>query len=75
VTGLVLFRSAPCSPRASARGSFLRRLAASLVAWQASARQRQLLRDLDDRALRDVGLSRADIGAAGRDWLSRGLDC
>lgn len=34
---------------------------ASLIALHDRARQRQQLRGLDDRQLRDVGLSRADV--------------
>jgi uncharacterized protein YjiS (DUF1127 family) len=33
----------------------------ALLLWQERARQRHHLRELDDRMLRDLGLSRADI--------------
>jgi len=33
----------------------------ALVRWQARARERRVLRWMDDRALRDVGLNRADV--------------
>jgi uncharacterized protein YjiS (DUF1127 family) len=32
-----------------------------LLHWQARARERRFLRCMDDRALRDIGLSRADV--------------
>lgn len=32
-----------------------------LIAWQARAEEAQQLRGMDDRQLRDIGLSRADI--------------
>jgi uncharacterized protein YjiS (DUF1127 family) len=32
-----------------------------LLNWQARARERRCLQQMDDHALRDVGLSRADI--------------
>ncbi len=38
-----------------------------LLAWQEQARERQTLLSLDDRLLKDVGLSRADV-----EWLWRG---
>jgi uncharacterized protein YjiS (DUF1127 family) len=41
----------------------LRRL---LATWQARARQRRQLRELDDRLLADIGISRAAAQAAGR---------
>jgi len=36
-------------------------LLARLFDWRERARRRRLLRELDDRMLRDVGLSRADV--------------
>ena len=39
------------------------RLLAILVRWQQRANERAHLRDLDERALRDVGLTRADVEA------------
>jgi uncharacterized protein YjiS (DUF1127 family) len=40
-------------------------LAAMALAWQVRARQRNHLARLDDRMLRDVGLSRSDVE---REW-------
>jgi hypothetical protein len=37
---------------------------ARLIATQARWREREALTDLDDRLLRDVGLTRAEIGSA-----------
>ena len=34
---------------------------ATLSAWQERARQRRQLMELDDRLLRDIGVSRADV--------------
>jgi len=42
-------------------GSLTARLLAALLRWQERNRERHHLRALDDRILRDVGLSRADI--------------
>ena len=41
----------------------LDRLADRLTLWQLRSRERQALAALDDRALRDVGLSRGEIEA------------
>lgn len=43
----------------------LKSLAVLVVGWQARARERNHLARLDDRMLRDVGLSRADTE---REW-------
>jgi uncharacterized protein YjiS (DUF1127 family) len=40
--------------------SFLRRCGAVLRIWVARARQRRALRELDDRLLGDIGLTRVD---------------
>ena len=48
-----------------------RRLVADVVAWNEAARLRHLARTLDDRTLRDIGISRADLDRACsdiRDW-------
>lgn len=37
------------------------RLFTTLLEWQERARQRRQLPQLDDRMLRDIGLSRADV--------------
>jgi uncharacterized protein YjiS (DUF1127 family) len=42
------------------RRSFLHALQARLAVWSARARERRLLLALDDRSLKDLGLSRAD---------------
>jgi uncharacterized protein YjiS (DUF1127 family) len=39
----------------------LTNLLSQVVQWQERARSRHLLRQLDDRMLRDVGLSRCDV--------------
>lgn len=47
------------------------KLAHEVVAWNEAARLRHLARSLDERTLKDIGLSRADIDqAAGklRSW-------
>jgi len=42
----------------------------ALLSWQERARQRRALEGLDDRLLKDIGLSRADVfrEAAKRFW-------
>ena len=48
-----------------------RRLWSELVAWHEAARSRAMARSLDERTLKDIGLSRADIEEACvslRDW-------
>jgi uncharacterized protein YjiS (DUF1127 family) len=42
----------------AAYGASLLRL---LLDWQERARQRRRLREMDDRLLRDIGLTRADV--------------
>lgn len=37
------------------------RLCGALITWQRRAHDRALLREIDARALRDVGLERADV--------------
>ncbi len=47
-----------------ARGGISSRLVAALdavLAWQERARSRRQLRQLDERMLRDIGLSAADV--------------
>ena len=39
---------------------FLQACLARIVVWSARARERRLLLELDDRSLKDLGLSRAD---------------
>lgn len=47
-----------------ARGAgWLRQAARVVAAWHERARQRRDLRSLDERMLKDIGLSRADIDA------------
>lgn len=41
----------------------LRRLAATLALWRGRVRERQALHDLDDRLLKDIGLTRAQVEA------------
>lgn len=45
---------------------------AALLSWQERARQRRSLEALDDRLLKDIGLSRADVfgEATKRFWQS-----
>jgi uncharacterized protein YjiS (DUF1127 family) len=61
----ILSRSivAPRRRRAGAVADLLRRLARAAATWQRRNRERAQLATLDDRALRDVGLSRADAWA------------
>ena len=44
--------------------SLLHRFAHEIVAWNEAARLRHLARSLDERTLKDIGLSRADIERA-----------
>lgn len=61
--------------RAPARHGFsLRRLLARLVALEGAYRQRADLAALDDRMLRDVGLTRADVDAELRRPLFAAFD-
>lgn len=55
----IAFRPVPARPSA------LVRLVTLLQDWHEHARSRRLLRSLDDRLLRDVGLSRADAEREG----------
>lgn len=48
-------------PAATGLGSALTSLVLQLLEWQRRARERDCLASLSDAALRDVGLSRADI--------------
>jgi uncharacterized protein YjiS (DUF1127 family) len=45
----------------AARRRLLPNLLSSFLAWRERARSRHLLLQLDDRMLRDVGLSRSDV--------------
>jgi uncharacterized protein YjiS (DUF1127 family) len=45
----------------AAAASLPARIFSLLLAWQERAEQRRTLRQLDDRMLRDIGLSRADV--------------
>jgi len=45
-----------------ARTSILVGLVTSYFAWRERGQQRRLLRRLDDRMLKDIGLSRSDVG-------------
>jgi uncharacterized protein YjiS (DUF1127 family) len=58
----------------SGADSLLRRCGAVLGTWTARARQRRALRELDDRLLDDVGLTRADVRHEGAKpfWLAGG---
>jgi uncharacterized protein YjiS (DUF1127 family) len=49
-------------PRVSAK-PFLQSLTDVVLLWQERARQRHMLASLDERMLRDVGLSRAEVSA------------
>lgn len=46
---------------AKSRRSFVERLVDSFFAWQERASQRHALEGLNDHALKDIGLSRADV--------------
>ena len=48
------------SPRLVARRGWLRSAVESMFAWDGRARSRRQLCDLDDRLLKDIGISRAD---------------
>ncbi len=47
-------------------GSAVSRLIRVLVAWQVRAAERVALERLDDAALKDIGLSRADVAGESR---------
>lgn len=53
------------------RGSLLARLFGRLIVWSERQRERHKLGELDERALRDIGLSRTDIERESRKpfWL------
>ncbi len=53
--------AAPRPPSIARLRALVHRGFARLVGWQERARERQLLRSLDERLLRDLGLSRADV--------------
>ncbi len=42
-------------------GQLLQRLGMRLQRWEELSRQRQQLMEMDDRLLKDIGLSRADV--------------
>lgn len=54
---------APTTGLLGAVDSVLERVVDALFAWQRRLADRAALRALDDRMLRDIGLSRADIEA------------
>ena len=45
-------------PRAN---SVVGRFVGALLVWQARSRERQILAAMDDHALKDIGLTRADV--------------
>ena len=47
--------------RTKANGGLVTRLFDQLIEWLDRARQRRHLGELDDRLLRDIGLSRAEV--------------
>lgn len=47
--------------RTTARGGLVTRLFDQVFTWLDRARQRRRLGELDDRLLRDIGLSRAEV--------------
>lgn len=50
--------------------TYWNRLAATFQRWNELARQRRQLRDMDERMLKDIGLSRADVERiAGHRWF------
>ena len=55
----------PLMPQSRSGTSIVRRLIQRLFddarVWRARSRHRQILSELDDRMLRDVGLTRADV--------------
>lgn len=42
-------------------GKFLQRIGKTITRWDQLAQQRQQLREMDDRLLKDIGLSSADV--------------
>lgn len=58
MTELAWYRARRCAGDLAWR---LRRAAGLLLTWHARARQRRQLLALDDRMLRDIGLTRADV--------------
>jgi len=61
VTVLRFVRGAPHVGEAPQPRPFLVRLVDRLVCWQGRLRTRRSLADLDDRMLRDIGLTRGDV--------------
>lgn len=43
-------------------GHLLQRLGKKIERWDQLSQQRQQLQEMDDRMLKDIGLSRADVG-------------
>ncbi len=65
-------RQAECSARQGRLQllTYWRMLTAKLRRWNELAQQRRRLRELDDRMLKDIGISRADVERiAGRRWF------
>ena len=56
----IALRGTPSRRRIGA-SSWAVRLFGGLLAWHTRHQQRQHLRQLDDRLLKDIGLSRADV--------------
>jgi uncharacterized protein YjiS (DUF1127 family) len=53
--------STPMERRDSAAGSLLRRAGGALTRWWLSYVEWRLLRSMNDRELRDIGISRSEI--------------
>jgi len=66
-------RAIPLAPTLRRAGVWL---ALALLHWQDLARQRRRLRGLDDRMLKDIGITRADAWREGTRpfWDARGVE-
>ncbi|MGE0718278.1 MAG: DUF1127 domain-containing protein [Alphaproteobacteria bacterium] len=61
----------PSSSQSTPGLSILGRVVAGLLAWQDRAHQRSHLASLDDRMLRDMGITRDDVARAIQEQVSR----
>ena len=61
-----LFAGRPADLRADGPTALVRRVFATLMAWQERASQRHVLAQLGDRELKDMGISRADAESEAR---------
>jgi uncharacterized protein YjiS (DUF1127 family) len=51
----------PFGSRSGSAAMMIRRLADIVLTWRVRSRERQVLSELDDRMLRDIGVTRAEV--------------